>query len=962
GGTYLGITTNGTYGGELGWTGNSSGSPSPGCVNQGGSGGGYAPFPRPWWQSAPGVPSSPSTRGAPDVAADASAPVEIYFGGSATAVAGTSASCPMWASVAVIADQAAHKDLGLLNPSLYAIARSANYAKALHDVKNGSNGYNATAGWDPVTGLGSMNFGFLVPLLAGGTLVPGSLLANLHATPRSGPVGLTVTFRVSATGGTGGYPMFDVSFGDGNANLAANGLVLHTYSVVGAYVARAVAFDSSGNSSVAPPLAVVVGGGSDLTVGLNVTPSAPATLTQVNFTASVSGGTPPYRFAFTYGDGAYLVNGTTLAVAHTYLSAGGYCPSVVVTDSAYPPDAGTSNRFALAVGGAATPGCENPAPLVANFTSSLVASDLPGDLPLHTTYSGGSGPSSIRYTSDDAYVGECSCGIFRTPGNHTVYAYVNDSVNQEVTASLPVTLYPSLFASFNASSLAGTVPLSVTFRASASGGHGADANRTLWSFGDGTSGSGSSVTHAYTSVGFYLAVADLMDQGHGNASEAFLIDVVGATAWPPSATVVSATIGPAIRFDSGSPVAFHAMVQGLNGPFQVRWQFGDNNSAFGAFANQTYSPALCRSDPACPLVIGLSVLDALGTFTNVTMPLSPAIARNGSGLTLADSLNVSGDLTPVHLSGVTATSTMSGTRVSWSFGDGGSVIGASATHTYLSPGNYTLYVEATDNAGDLLERTHALAITGPIRTLPNVTLDANPSRDWGIAPVTEVFSANASGGGGGPYAFAWQFGDNTSAVAAVLSHTYALPGNYTAVVTVTDSLGDSQNATFHLVVYNASRVSLNGSASPTSVAPGHSVGVSLRVQVNCTNASVPGCGPGGAVLGLWFVPRGAMPLTGSVPSTTAVADPAGVANVSVAAPGAVATYSLFVAPLSDNYTANSLVFLIEVHAVATPLLGITLDPLAILLVAGAFGAGLGLALVEWRRMGPKPPGPPAVSP
>jgi hypothetical protein len=65
-----------------------------------------------------------------------------------------------------LADEYAHQDLGFVNPAIYDIGRSASYHKAFHDITTGFNGYQATPGWDPVTGWGSPNAHVLIPLLA----------------------------------------------------------------------------------------------------------------------------------------------------------------------------------------------------------------------------------------------------------------------------------------------------------------------------------------------------------------------------------------------------------------------------------------------------------------------------------------------------------------------------------------------------------------------------------------------------------------------------------------------------------------------------------------------------------------------------------------------------------------------------------------------------------------------------
>ncbi|KAJ7830642.1 peptidase S8/S53 domain-containing protein [Mycena olivaceomarginata] len=102
-------------------------------------------------------------RGFPDVSAEG-VNFEIIAGNSTFLVSGTSASSPVFASViALLNDEliaAGKSPLGFLNPFLYSPAGRA----ALNEVTVGKNpgcgtpGFNATAGWDPVTGLGSPNY------------------------------------------------------------------------------------------------------------------------------------------------------------------------------------------------------------------------------------------------------------------------------------------------------------------------------------------------------------------------------------------------------------------------------------------------------------------------------------------------------------------------------------------------------------------------------------------------------------------------------------------------------------------------------------------------------------------------------------------------------------------------------------------------------------------------------------
>jgi uncharacterized repeat protein (TIGR03803 family) len=169
-----------------------------------GSGGGIsANYPLPAWQqglSAPANQGSASFRNIPDVAALADVSIWlIAFDGEQGAVGGSSAATPMWAGFAALANQQAAAQsrlpIGFLNPTLYALGRSAGYASALHDITTGNNtnsasptNYFAVPGYDLCTGWGTP---------------AGSNLINALVTP---PDVLQVfpPTNLTAGGGTGG--------------------------------------------------------------------------------------------------------------------------------------------------------------------------------------------------------------------------------------------------------------------------------------------------------------------------------------------------------------------------------------------------------------------------------------------------------------------------------------------------------------------------------------------------------------------------------------------------------------------------------------------------------------------------------------------------------------------------------------------------------------------------------------
>ena len=120
-------------------------------------------FPVPSYQAGASLPLSidngKAGRGVPDIAMSATnyfTRVDSFEGPSG----GTSAVAPLTAALVALLNQAKGKNVGFLNPFLY-----ANVAKGVvHDVTRGTNaitntvkGYNAGPGWDACTGLGTLD-------------------------------------------------------------------------------------------------------------------------------------------------------------------------------------------------------------------------------------------------------------------------------------------------------------------------------------------------------------------------------------------------------------------------------------------------------------------------------------------------------------------------------------------------------------------------------------------------------------------------------------------------------------------------------------------------------------------------------------------------------------------------------------------------------------------------------------
>ena len=233
-----------------------------------GGGGASNLFQKPYWQTGPGVPAD-NTRFVPDISLAASpnnAGYQVYVYGALYSIGGTSASAPSLAGVVALLNQYLSSKsavpaagLGNINPALYRLAQSA--PEAFHDITTGDNavrcalgtpncvegfvGYRAGPGYDPATGLGTIDAYNLVTKWNTGTASTTVITAD---PPKAGLTDTVTLTAVVSGGATGPAPSGTVSF------LAEN--------VVEAAIGSA-ALKSNGTSSTATlvvPAASVIGG------------------------------------------------------------------------------------------------------------------------------------------------------------------------------------------------------------------------------------------------------------------------------------------------------------------------------------------------------------------------------------------------------------------------------------------------------------------------------------------------------------------------------------------------------------------------------------------------------------------------------------------------------------------------------------------------------------------------------
>jgi PKD repeat protein len=137
---------------------------------------------------------------------------------------------------------------------------------------------------------------------------------------------------------------------------------------------------------------------------------------------------------------------------------------------------------------------------------------------------------------------------------------------------------------------------------------------------------------------------------------------------------------------------------------------------------------------------------------------------------------------------LTATIT-AGSNVSyvWDFGDGTTGNGRVVTHIYTAPGNYTAIVTATNAVSS---DTATTAVNIFIVPIAGLTASNNSP-----TPLDSATTLTATVTAGSRVNFIWNFGDGTTGTGRVVTHTYTAAGNYTAIVTATNTVSTLTDTT-----------------------------------------------------------------------------------------------------------------------------------------------------------------------
>ncbi|MCI4351007.1 MAG: PKD domain-containing protein [Thermoplasmata archaeon] len=365
-------------------------------------------------------------------------------------------------------------------------------------------------------------------------------------------VGLPVKF--TAAPGSYGTPPFTYvwAFGDGGGSSAP--MAIHIYANAGTYRATVTITDAHGAS-----------GNGSLQEIAHATPSAhelifPGLSTDLGkpvlFNASAAGGTPPFRWNWSFGDGSFA---SAANATHTFGSVGAFVVQLVAWDAFGVRCSATGTETVAA------------APTV-GFTANPGVTDVGIPISFLATAWNGTSPFVFSWDFGDGTPGSGPQVVhtFGTPGSRAVNLVLTDGVGAHGGATVGVTIHPALNAcagvapgSFQradpckAGSLAhGNLSTPFVFGVLVSGGTGPITY--AWQLGDGASASTPTVYHNFTAIGNYSGNVVVTDAAGVSVREFVNVSV---TPNAPSST------GPGPHGPSGNAGGF-SLTTGI-GPFVI---------------------------------------------------------------------------------------------------------------------------------------------------------------------------------------------------------------------------------------------------------------------------------------------------------------------------------------------------------------------------------------------------------
>ena len=509
-------------------------------------------------------------------------------------------------------------------------------------------------------------------------------------------------------------------------------------------------------------------------VGLAVSNTSPTQLGNLTtLSATVAAGTN-VAYTWNFGDGSPPSSGAQ--VQHTYPTIGTYTARAIATNGVSSQDQSTIVTLTeTPIAGLAA---SNNSPTQLGHLTTLSATVTAGNNVDYTWNFGDGSPTQTGAQVQHTYL---------TVGVYTARVIATNGVSSQ-DASTTVTITEVQIAGLSASN---DSPTQLGYPTTLSATVTAGTNVAFtWNLGDGSpSQTGAHVQHTYPNVGTYIAhVIATNGVSSQDASTTVIITEVpveGLSARNTSPTQLGHLTMLSATVTAGTDVIY-TWDLGDGAPFQA-----------GPYVQHAY-PAVGTYIACVTATNRMNSQTQTTTVTITEVPIAGLAVSNTSPQELGSSIRLWADV-------------ITGTNVvyTWDVGDGTPPqTGASVEHVYPAVGAYTAYVTATNRAGSQVQST-----TVTVTDIPPIArfVSSSPNRQ-NQATIFQSFSAGTN------LTYEWDFGDGSPPVStgtALVTHTFAALGTFTAVLTASNSAGRSSvTGTVEIIVAVRPPVASFNSSSP----------------------------------------------------------------------------------------------------------------------------------------------------
>ncbi len=605
-----------------------------------------------------------------------------------------------------------------------------------------------------------------------GTTTSASVTVTIHNNPsisisssqNPADVGNSVTFSSTVSGGTG---TLTYSWLVNGVQQSTSPSFSYSFSSAGTYYINVTVVDSDGHSASYSLKEIV---NPDPSVVIHASHNPTDTGIAVNFTSSISGGTPGYAYSWTINGENY----STSYVDYTFTLPGTFSVSLQITDR----NGNTaSDQIEEVVNADPTVVVDAQYTRVDQGVNDTFYADVSGgSSPFNYTWSLG---GQVLNYSQEFHLN------FTSLGTYTINLTLVDSLGKTTSASIVVTVIKKPSAAIEGSN---ETDVSTSTYWEGYGSYGTAPYEYYWYINGVNTSSGLYLDYSFPKAGTYN-ISLLIIDADGAKAKAYMDISVN----PLPSISISSSVDTT---DIGTSIVFSSSISGGSPFYNYTWRISSLGFV-GYQSSLTY-------DFTSPGTYNVTVEITDGSGNSASASMTVIIHRLPAPKIKAEYSNIDVNVTDSFNSNVTG-----GTApysYSWSINGVYEGNGTSLSYSFSTPGIYTVKLAISDSAGVKASYITDVSVQAyPVASIISSRSDID-------ANVPDTFRASGTGGVG-PYTYEWIIGGHTFSNDTV-SYSFASSGNYTVQLVIADSFGKDSSNTTIITVFPDPHVSVHWTGKP----------------------------------------------------------------------------------------------------------------------------------------------------